>query len=113
MDIDRRKLLGAMACVGLTGFVGGSWTSVERTIRELAVALGIVSRPIIKWMEDPKDAFDRLSRHGLDALLGLCTTNFWHLVRRSIPFDEDAFERSFDLHRLAAELLRVEEHTAP
>jgi hypothetical protein len=146
MDIDRRKLLGAMARVSLTGFVGGYGTGslaggsevpltqrwhpltrslldrasragdrfdrprIQRTIHELAAARGLVSRPVIKWMEDPTGAFDRLSRYGLDALLRMGTASFWHLVWPAIPVDEEAFDRSFDLRCLAAELFRVEDH---
>ena len=74
---------------------------VERTVRELADVQGRASRPVMKWMDNPTDAFDHLSRYGLDALLDMESANFWRGL--------DVLERSFDLRWLAAEILRVDD----
>jgi hypothetical protein len=60
---------------------------VERIIHELASAQGRAVRPVIKWLEDPAEAFDHLSRYGLDALLRMGTAslggtrNLWQFDR--------------------------------
>jgi hypothetical protein len=82
---------------------------VERIIHELASAQGRAARPVIKWLEDPAEAFDHLSRYGLDALLRMGTASFWHAARPSIIFGQKAFDRSFDLRRLVIEILSVED----
>ena len=68
-------------------------------------------RPVIKWMESPAEAFNRLSGHGIDALLRMGTANFWRESLSPAVFDEDeeVLERSFDLRCLAAEILRVDD----
>jgi hypothetical protein len=60
-------------------------------------------------MERPTDAFDHLSRHGLDALLRMVTAGFWRDSLSPAVFDEDVVERSFDLRCLATETLRVDD----
>jgi len=37
------------------------------------------------------------------------TTNFWHVPGLLRPFDEGAFDRTFDLRCLSADILRVDE----
>jgi hypothetical protein len=60
-------------------------------------------------MADPAEAVGYLSPFGLDALLSMGTTNFWHIPGLLRPFDEGAFERAFDVRCLSTDLLRVEE----
>jgi hypothetical protein len=59
---------------------------------------------------DPAEAFDYLSRYGHRALVEMPTTTFWHGLRSELTNDEQACERTFDLRRLASEILRVDEH---
>jgi hypothetical protein len=83
---------------------------VERTIRQLADASGWTKPLVIKWMDTPADAFDHLSRFGLDALLDMGTASFWRRAQPSASPDEERFERAFEARMTANELLGVEEH---
>jgi hypothetical protein len=83
---------------------------VERTIRQLADASGSTEPPVIKWMDTPTDAFDHLSRLGLDALLDMETTGFWRRFQPPASSDVDTFDRAFEVRMLANELLGVDEH---
>ncbi len=83
---------------------------VERTIRQLADASGYTEPPVIKWMDTPTDAFDHLSRFGLDALLDMGTTGFWRRFQPPASSDVDTFDRAFEVRMLANELLGVDEH---
>lgn len=82
---------------------------VERIIHEHAGAQGCSSRPVIKWMRDPAEAFDHLRRQGLRDLLQMQTTAFWHCARSTLTADDHAFERSFEIRWLAAEALRMDD----
>ena len=84
---------------------------VERTVSELADAQGRAVRPVIKWMESPTDAFEHLSRHGLDALLDMESASFWRWAARppALP-DEETYELAFEVRMLANEILGVESH---
>jgi hypothetical protein len=83
---------------------------VERTIRQFADASTWTKPLVIKWMDTPTDAFDHLSRFGLDALLNMGTARFWHLDQPSGSRDVEAFDRAFEVRMMANELLGVEEH---
>lgn len=83
---------------------------VERTIRQLADASGWTKPLVIKWMESPTDAFDHLSRLGLDALLDMGTTKFWRRFQPPTSSDVDTFDRAFEVRTVANELLGVDEH---
>jgi hypothetical protein len=83
---------------------------VERTIRQLADASGCTEPLVIKWMDTPSDAFDHLSRLGLDALLDMETTGFWRRFQPPTPSDADTFDRTFEVRTVANELLGVDEH---
>jgi hypothetical protein len=60
-------------------------------------------------MDSPSDAFEYLSRFGLDALLDMGTTGFWRRSLRPESPDVGMFERAFEVRLLANELLGVEE----
>lgn len=61
-------------------------------------------------MPNATAAFDHLSRYGLDELLQMETASLWRGARSPTVMDGDAYERSFDLRPLAADILGVEEH---
>jgi len=83
---------------------------LERTIRQFADSSGYAEQPVIKWMDTPADAFDHLSRFGLDALLDMKTARFWGRVRPPVSLDARAFDRAFEARMTAADLLGVDEH---
>jgi hypothetical protein len=60
-------------------------------------------------MDTPTDAFDHLSRFGLDALLDMGTASFWRRVQPPLPRDEETFNRTFEARMMANELLGVDE----
>jgi hypothetical protein len=60
-------------------------------------------------MDSPTDAFDHLSRYGLDALLDMGTASFWRRVQPPLPRDEETFDRAFEVLMMANELLGVDE----
>jgi len=82
---------------------------VEQTIWQFADSSGCVGQPVIKWMDTPSDAFDYLSRFGLDALLDMGTARLWRRFRPQVPSDVKAFEHAFEVRMLASELLGVGE----
>jgi hypothetical protein len=82
---------------------------VERAIWQFADSSGCGGRPVIKWMNTPADAFDHLSRFGLDALLAVGTSRFWRGFPPQVPPDVKAFEQAFEVRMLANELLSVDE----
>jgi hypothetical protein len=149
VEIDRRGLLKATACLALTGLAGPSEAStradadavpsapawhpltrslldrarraslvdrradtsrVERIIRETARAQGRATPPVIKWLAGPSDAFDHLSRYGLDALLRMGTASLWRRAAPSVSFDDRSLDLSFVLGGLIAGIVGVEGH---
>jgi hypothetical protein len=82
---------------------------VERTIRQFSDSPGWTKPLVIKWMDSPTDAFDHLSRLGLDALLDMGTASFWRRTQPPLPRDEEAFDRAFEARMMANELLGVDE----
>jgi hypothetical protein len=89
---------------------GPDRAAMERTIRQFADGVGHPRPLVIKWMDTPTDAFDHLSRYGLDALLDMGTTGFWRRAQPPAPLDENRFERAFEVRMMASGLLGVEEH---
>ena len=85
-------------------------TMVERTIRQFADASGWTKPLVINWMDTPTDAFDHLSRFGLDALLEMGSASFWRRAQPPVSPDEETIERAFEARMTANELLGVEEH---
>ena len=89
----------------------------ERAICQFADASGRTKPLVIKWMDTPTDAFDHLSRFGLDTLLDMGTASFWRRAQPAVPLDEETFDRAFEVRMLANELLGVDEQdrvlTAP
>jgi hypothetical protein len=83
---------------------------IERTIRKLADASGYAEPPVIEWMDTPTDAFDHLSRFGLDALLDMGSARFWRRFQTPAPNDVDTFDRAFEVRMVANELLGVDAH---
>jgi hypothetical protein len=82
---------------------------IEQKILQLTDSAGHAERPVIKWMDTPSDAFEYLSRFGLDALLDMGTTGFWRRSLRPEASDVGTFERAFEVRLMANELLGVEE----
>jgi hypothetical protein len=82
---------------------------VERAIGQFADSSGHAGRPVIKWVDTPSEAFDHLSRFGLDALLDMGTTRFWCRLRPQMSPDARAFDRAFEVRMTANELLGVDE----
>jgi hypothetical protein len=82
---------------------------VERAIRQLADASGYTEPLVIKWMDTPTDAHDRLSRLGIDALLDMGTTRFWRRFQAPVSSDVETFDRAFEGRMVANELLGVGE----
>jgi hypothetical protein len=82
---------------------------IERTIRQLADASGYTEPPVIKWMDNPTDAFDHLSRLGLDALLDMGTARFLRRFQPPTSSDVETFDRCFEVRVVANELLGVDE----
>jgi hypothetical protein len=84
--------------------------SIESAIRRAAEGAGYDRSLVIKWLPDPAEAVDYLNRLGLDALLSMEGTNFWHVPGLDRPFDGKAFDRAFDVRCRSADILRVEEN---
>jgi hypothetical protein len=85
-------------------------TAIERTIRQFADASGHEGPLVIKWMDTPTDAFDHLSRFGLDALLDMGSAKFWRPAQSFASLDDEAFDRAFEVRMMANEILGVNEH---
>ncbi|WP_079606575.1 hypothetical protein [Bradyrhizobium erythrophlei] len=82
---------------------------VDRTIRQFADRSGCTKPLVIKWMDTPTEAFDHLSRYGLDALLDMGTASFWRRAQPPVPRDEETFDRAFEARMMANELLGIDE----
>ena len=84
--------------------------STERAVRRVAEGAGYDRSLVIKWLSDPAAAVDYLNRLGLDALLSMEGTKFWHVPGLVRPFYSRAFDRAFDVRCRSADVLRVEEN---
>ncbi len=82
---------------------------IERTIRQLADASGHAEPFVIKWMDTPTDAFDHLSRFGLDTLLDMGSARFWRRFQPPASSDVETFDRAFEVRIVANELLGLDE----
>jgi hypothetical protein len=60
-------------------------------------------------MDTPTDAFDHLSRFGLDALLDMGSASFWRRNQPPVSHDAGAFDRAFEVRMMANELLGLKE----
>jgi hypothetical protein len=60
-------------------------------------------------MDTPTDAFDHLSRLGLDELLDMGTSSFWRRAQPLVTRDVRQFDSAFEVRMMANELLGVEE----
>jgi hypothetical protein len=83
---------------------------VERTIRQFADGSGTAGPPVIKWIGTPTDAFDHLSRLGLDALLDMGSASFWRPARPPVAHAIGAFDGAFEVRMAANEIRGAEEH---
>jgi hypothetical protein len=81
--------------------------AIERVILRTAEAFG--RPPVIKWMECPADAFDRLRKLS-SSELGTGLAALWRVRRSCPPRDEEAFERSFRVRELVSEIVRPDDH---
>jgi hypothetical protein len=61
-------------------------------------------------MATPTEAFDHLSRLGLEALLDMGTKSFWRRVQPPISVDEMTFDHAFAVRILANEIVGVGDH---
>jgi hypothetical protein len=90
---------------------------IEQKILQLTDSAGHAERPVIKWMDTPSEAFEHLSRFGLDALLDMGTTRLWRRSLRPESRDAGTLDRAFEVQLRASELLGVDEQdrllTAP
>jgi hypothetical protein len=84
--------------------------AVERTIRQFADASGWTKPLVIKWTDTPTEAFDHLSRFGLDVLLDMGSTVFWRPDQPPAPRDAETFDRAFEVRMVANSLLGVDGH---
>jgi hypothetical protein len=80
---------------------------IERKILQLADSAVHAERPVIKWMDTSSDAFEYLSRFGLDALLEMGTKKFWRRSLRPEAPDAVSLDRALEVRVLASELLEV------
>jgi hypothetical protein len=95
----------------VSGFVVKSTkTTDDFEARRFTDVSGCAEQPVIKWMDTPSDAFDHLSRFGLDALLDMGTARFWRRFRPRLSPDARAFDRAFEVRMTASDLLGVDEH---
>ena len=146
MEIDRRKLLSASACLALVKLVGPKFgpprpagldeppwqpltrslldrarqaslvdgrtnrALIENLIHQEAETLGYAEPPVIKWLADPFDAFEYLSRLGLDELLQVDATRLWRRAGPAMDFDDDRLNSAAVLGSGTAGLVRSAEH---
>jgi len=83
---------------------------VERTIRQFADGWVWTKPLVIEWMDSPTDAFDHLSRLGLDALLDMGSASFWRRAQPPVCPNVATLDSAFEVRMMANELLGVDEH---
>ena len=83
---------------------------IERLIHQEVVTQGYANPPVIKWLADPFDAFDYLSRLGLDELLQMDNARLWRRARPQMPIDDDRLNSAAVLGSRIAGLVRSAEH---
>ncbi len=76
----------------------------------MAGAQGWTKPPVIKSLTDPSDAFDQLSRYGLDALLQMGPTRLWGRAGPSAPFDDRLLDLSLVLGGVMRGIVGAEEY---
>lgn len=84
--------------------------SIERHIRDVAKAQGRTEPLVIKWLADPRDASDYLSRLGLHELLQMDEPQLWYRARLQAPFDDDLLNSAAVLGSRIAKIVRSAEH---
>jgi hypothetical protein len=82
---------------------------VERAVRQVADTSGRTKPLVIKWMATPTDAFDHLSRLGLEALLDMGMATFWRGAEPHGTDDVEALERAFAVRMLADDIVGAEQ----
>jgi hypothetical protein len=83
---------------------------IERLIHQEILTLGYANPPVIKWLADPSDAFDDLSRLGLHELLRMGTAHLWRRAGPAVELDEDCLNSAAVLGSRIAGLVRSAEH---
>ena len=83
---------------------------IERLIRQEVDNQRYANPPVIKWLADPFEAFEYLSRLGLDELLQMDTTRLWRRAGPPSSTDEDRLNLAAVLGSRIAELVRSAEH---
>ena len=146
MEIDRRNLLSATACLAMAKLVGPTFALprtiglddppwhpitrslldraqrgilvdgranralIERLIHQEADTQSYANPPVIKWLADPFDAFEYLSRLGLDELLQVDATRLWRRAGPPVSTDDDRLDLAAVLGSRIAGLVRSAEH---
>jgi hypothetical protein len=83
---------------------------VERLIGLRAETLGYHKPPVIKWLPDPRSAFDYLRRYELADLLRMENATFWREEDLPAIEDDTILDRWCVTHRFATDALRPDDH---
>jgi hypothetical protein len=83
---------------------------VERLIGLRAETLGYHGPPVIKWLPDPRSAFDYLSRYELADLLRMENATFWREEDPPAIKDDTILDRWCVTRRFATEALRPDDY---
>jgi hypothetical protein len=83
---------------------------IERLIHKEVITQGYANPPVIKWLADPFDAFEYLSRPGLDELLQVDATRLWRRAGPPMSSDDDRLDSAAVLGSRIAGLVRSAEH---
>lgn len=83
---------------------------VEDTVRRFSEKTSRESGLVIEWLDGPEEAFDRLSRIGLEGLLAMGETNFWSLHTTPSVTEAAWCDSASSARLMAGRLLRVEDH---
>ena len=83
---------------------------IERLIHQEILTQGYANPPVIKWLAEPSDAFDYLSRLGLPELLQMDLARLWRRARPQVHVDDDRLKSAAVLESRIARLVRSAEH---
>jgi hypothetical protein len=81
---------------------------VERIINQRADSLEWPGRLVIKWLPDPRTAFDYLCRYKLADLLRMEDATLWRQEMFSEMVEQD-FDRWYAIHQLAEEAFKPDD----
>ena len=83
---------------------------IERLIHQETVTRGYANPPVIKWLDDPFEAFAHLSRLDLDELLQMGNAQLWRRAGPAVDMDDDRLNSAAVLGGWIAGLVRSEEY---